>query len=206
MIPNSSYGYDAMNTENYSKSYIQSTSKANCSKLDDRFRNINQLAENCFQVDMSSDKFKCETCIHQAFFTLDNSKYWFLVFIYEFMYKCLDMNRIHFIEGDTDSMYWAISGCSREGNTQGLKHVVIDKEFYDKHVFKFLPHDTFCFDESNRPKLDSKFEQKAHEKKLLGLAIEKEGDNMIALSPKCYTTWNNDDEKTILKNKESRMT
>ena len=29
---------------------------------------------------------------------------------------------------------------------QGFKHVVIDQEFYDKHVFKFLPYDTFCFE------------------------------------------------------------
>jgi hypothetical protein len=26
------------------------------------------------------------------------------------MNKCLDMSKIHFVEGDTDSMYWAVAG------------------------------------------------------------------------------------------------
>jgi hypothetical protein len=30
------------------------------------------------------------------------------------MYKCLDMSKIHFVEGDTDSMYWAVSGSEDE--------------------------------------------------------------------------------------------
>ena len=30
------------------------------------------------------------------------------------------------------------------------------------------------------------------EKKILSLSVEKYGDNMIALTPKCYTIWNSD--------------
>jgi hypothetical protein len=190
---NGSYGYDAMNTENYSKSFVQSAAKASCSKLSDNFKNIRKLADDVFQVDMNSDTFKCNTCIHQAYFTLDNAKYWYLVFVYEFMHKCMDMNRIHFIHGDTDAFYWAVAGKMDDelGNKQGFKHVVTDKEFYDQNVFKFLPHHAFCFDESYRPKFETKMEAMAHEKKLLGLAIEKQGDNLIALGPKCYTAWDN---------------
>jgi hypothetical protein len=136
-----------MNTENYSKSYIQNEARANTSKLSDQFRNIRQLVDkdidgtfdSIYQVEMDSDKYKCQTPLQQALFTLDNAKYWFLVFIYEFMYKCLDMNKIHFIYGDTDSMYFAIAGNPEEDYNQGFKHVVINKEYYDEHVFKFLP-------------------------------------------------------------------
>jgi hypothetical protein len=49
---------------------------------------------------------------------LDNAKYWYLNFIYNFMYRCLDMDKIHFIEGDTDSAYWAISGDPNEDYKQ----------------------------------------------------------------------------------------
>ena len=129
--------------------------------------------------------YNCDTCIHEAYFTLDNAKYWYLVFIYEFMYKCLDMDKIHFIEGDTDSMYWAIAGDPNDGFKQGFKHVVKDKEYYDKHVFKFLLYNFFCFDEKSRPVLTTHADRLAHEKKLLGLAVEKEGLNLVALSPKC---------------------
>jgi hypothetical protein len=44
-----------------------------------------------------------------------------------------------------------------------------------------------------------KFVQISHNKKLLGLAIEKQGDNMYALGPKCYTQFNNDNSKSKLK-------
>ena len=37
------------------------------------------------------------------------------------------------------------------------------------------------------------------EKKILGLAIEKEGENCIALCSKCYTIWNNDGTTKSLK-------
>jgi hypothetical protein len=267
---NGSYGHDAMNTENYSKSFIQNEARANTSKLSDQFKNIRQLVDkdidqtydSIYQVDMDSDKFKCQTPLQQAYFTLDNAKYWFLVFIYEFMYKCMDMNKIHFIYGDTDSMYFAISGDPNDDYKQGFKHVVLDKDYYDEHVFKFLPFDTFCFKESSRPTLNTmidslldtctlttlislvksigsdddlklvndrimklkrseqirvlktclksslkeheKFVQISHNKKLLGLAIEKQGENMISLGPKCYTQFNNDG-KSKLKVKGIRL-
>ena len=249
---NGSYGYDAMNTENYSTSFICQEAKTQSLKRSNKILNIRQLSDSMYQVDMENDKPKCNTCIQQAYFTLDNAKYWYLVFVYEFMHKCLDMNRIHFIEGDTDSAYWAVAGNPEEDHKQGFKNVVIDKEFYDEHVFKFLPYDTFCFKESSRPTIQkmidmlldnnhkttslsiancfdpeglkaiknlkvkelkrclrnsmntSEFEsfiKMSHKKKLLGLAIENEGHNMIALSPKCYTSWNNDGKQLSLKNK-----
>jgi hypothetical protein len=36
------------------------------------------------------------------------------------------MNRMHFVEGDTDSMYWAISGDVKEDLHQGFKYVIKD--------------------------------------------------------------------------------
>ena len=105
------------------------------------------------------------------------------------MRKCLDLNRLHFIEGDTDSAYWAISGDPKDDNKQGFKHIITDHEFYNNNIFKFMPSDFYTSDESCRPKLSTKLEVKRHEKKLLGAAIEKQGDNFIALCPKCYTYW-----------------
>ncbi len=87
-----------------------------------------------------------------------------------------------------------------------LKHAYIyyfDHDFYNEHIFKFAPYDFYCSDESKRPVLNTKAERKAHEKKLLGLAIEKQGDNMIALCPKCYTSWN-EDENGVIKVKATK--
>ena len=42
------------------------------------------------------------------------------------------------------------------------------------------------------------------EKKLLGVAIENEADNCIALAPKCYTLFNNDDSNNKVRFKGVR--
>ncbi|KAA6362162.1 MAG: hypothetical protein EZS28_042311, partial [Streblomastix strix] len=52
---------------------------------------------------------------NESIFTQDNSKFWYLCFIYFFLYKCIDMDRVHFCCMDTNSMYRAISGLTIEG-------------------------------------------------------------------------------------------
>ncbi|KAA6309018.1 MAG: hypothetical protein EZS28_056586, partial [Streblomastix strix] len=92
------------------------------------------------------------------------------------------MTKLHFIEGDTDSAYWAISGkqvIQTDANQQeyednlhqGFKYVIKDQQFYDADAKYYFP--TLVGDKQN-------------EKKLLGLSIENEGDEMIALAPKNY--------------------
>jgi hypothetical protein len=95
------------------------------------------------------------------------------------------MNKIHFGEGDTDSMYWVIAGDKKDGYQQGFKNVIIDQKFYDENVYKWL-HDPSKGIED--------------EKKLLGLSIEKEGPTLIAISPKCYY-FREFNEKEIMKMK-----
>jgi hypothetical protein len=121
--------------------------------------------------------------------------------------KCLDLERIHFIEGDTDSSYWAVAGDPKLGLHQRFDAIVKDQEFYKRKVFKWFPKT--CVAQVKREKGDaywqnldyeSKLKVFTEEKKLLGLAIEREGIKMIALSPKCYT-FTTTDEKKIMKNK-----
>jgi hypothetical protein len=66
------------------------------------------------------------------------------------MYKCLDITRIHFVEGDTDSMYWAVAGDITESNTQGFKHVLASPEFYNAHVYEFFPANFYSTNSSNQ--------------------------------------------------------
>jgi hypothetical protein len=94
------------------------------------------------------------------------------------------MDRIHYVEGDTDSMYWAIAGNPNEDYHQRFNYVIRDQEFYNEHVYEWFP-------DPSKDVYD--------EKKILGLAIEKEGENCIALAPKCYTIWNNDGTTKSLK-------
>ncbi len=197
MNMNSSYGYDAMNTERFNTTMITTKARAKGYINNDRYRDVTKLGEDVYQVTHESLSYRCDTCIHEAFFTLDNAKTWYLIFIYDFMYKCLDMDRIHFVEGDTDSIYLAIAGDPNLSRDQGFQAVIKDHEFYNEHIFDWAPYDFYCTDESKRPLFSTKAEQIAHEKKLMGLAVEKVFDNMIALAAKAYTGWLDEEDGSI---------
>ena len=177
---NGSYGYDGMNTEKYNKIKFCNKSKTYQAIISDTYLNARKIADNIYLVNQQPKNYKCKTCLQEAFWTLDNAKFWYLTFIYDFMNKCLDMDKIHFVEGDTDSCYWAVAGNINEPNTQQFNYVIKDKEFYDKHKYLWFPDPDKGI---------------TNEKKILGLAIEKQGDSCVALSPKCYTIWSN--ENTI---------
>jgi hypothetical protein len=94
------------------------------------------------------------------------------MFYYEFLNKCIDMNKIHAIEGDTDSLYFAVAGDPTKDYHQGFRNVVKNKGYYHKHFYEWFPD----------PWLG-----KENEKKLGGVAVENEGDFLIAIAPKNYT-------------------
>jgi hypothetical protein len=214
---NSSYGYDILNKANFTHSKFCDKAQTFASQISAGFVSTRKLGEDKYQVQYVPRTFSCDTTIIPGFFTLDNAKYWYLNFIYNFMYKCLDMSRIHFVEGDTDSMYFAISGDPNdpEGNNQGFKHVIKNKEFYNENVYKFLPSN-FYSTATTKPTFNTKLEQQLFDKKLGGLAIEKHCDSMIALAPKMYSCINNKADdiipvesrvkgvRTVIKEKEIR--
>jgi hypothetical protein len=68
-----------------------------------------------------------KTAVYEAVFTLDNAKFWYLKFVYDFLCKCLDMIKLHFVEGDTDSMYMAVAGNPNDDCNQGFKYVIKNK-------------------------------------------------------------------------------
>ncbi|KAA6400451.1 MAG: hypothetical protein EZS28_004027 [Streblomastix strix] len=87
------------------------------------------------------------------------------------MGETVDMNKIHFIEGDTDSAYWAINGNPNEDFPQQFKAVISDRDFYNdnaKYYFPTIRGDVY------------------DENKILGLSIERQGISMVALAPKNY--------------------
>jgi hypothetical protein len=142
-----------------------------------------KLNENHYKVQIERETYNCKTPLIQGFFTLENAEFWYLNFIYNFMCKCLDMSKMHFVEGDTDSMYWAVSVSENDNYEQGFKHVIKDHDFYNANIYKYTPSNFYSSDNSN-PTFNSDTERIAFYKKLLGLAIEKQSENMTALGPK----------------------
>jgi hypothetical protein len=192
---NGSYGYDGMNTEKFTRNKICNEHDAQICISHADFQGVPiKIDDDTYMVTLNPKSYQCKTPIQCAYFTLDNAKFWYLNFIYNFMHRCLDMERIHFIEGDTDSAYWAVAGHPKAGKSQQFEYVVKDQQFYDEHYAEWFPdlnQATWTWDRKHDCKgagfIFKSLTAKKEEKKLLGLAIEKEGDNMIALCPKCYT-------------------
>ncbi|KAA6352694.1 MAG: hypothetical protein EZS28_051779, partial [Streblomastix strix] len=49
------------------------------------------------------------------------------------------MDKLHFVEGDTDSAYWAVSGDEDAGHKQQFKHVIKNQQFYVEKAKYFFP-------------------------------------------------------------------
>jgi hypothetical protein len=114
--------------------------------------------------------YTVDTALQEAVFTLDNAKFWYIKFVYDFMCKYIDMRKVHFIEGDRDSLYYATSGDPEKDCHQGFEHVIKDEAFYKENAYKWFPN----------PELGTK-----DKKKLLGVSFEKVGYVMYGIAPKC---------------------
>lgn len=172
MVLNSSYGYDIKNNENYSKVKLCTLEQSKRAHAQSNHLATRKINDDLYMVSCKPSVFKCDTCIQCGYATLDNAKFAYLMFYYTFITKCMDMSKIHAIEGDTDSLYFAIVGHPNAGPNQGFRHVILNRGFYHQHVYEWFP---------------DPYHGIANEKKLGGLAIENIGDYMIAIAPKNYT-------------------
>jgi hypothetical protein len=135
-ILNAAYRKDGMNQSKYSRLMILDQDKAFFAQCLPEFKGSRALRDNKYLVEKNYKTYTVNTAIQEAVFTLDNAKFLYIKFVYDFIYKCIDLSKIHFIEGDTDSLYYAISGNPDEDCHQGFKHVIKDEVFYNENVYK----------------------------------------------------------------------
>jgi hypothetical protein len=182
-----------MDESNYRKVKIMNKHKTNLAILTPNYRCATKIGHDAYLVESVPKTFQCKTCVHIGVATLDIAKMLYLNFIYNFMYKCLDMDRIHYIEGDTDSGYWAIASAASSPNP-GFQDVIKDEKFYMENIDKYLTSDFYGVNKQFEASPRGALEKMQFDKKLGGLAIEKESKNMIALASKMYVIWNDQKE------------
>jgi hypothetical protein len=168
---NASYGKDGQNTAKYPNNKLCDEYKALFLQSHSDFISSRKIKDNLYSVNMRKKSYYINTPLQCSVFTLDYAKYWYVKFIYEFMYKAFDMTRLHFIEGDTDSMYFAVAGSKDDDYHQAFKHIIKDQKFFEENMYKWFPDPA---------------KGETDKKKLLKLCIENEGIEIIALGPKCY--------------------
>ncbi|KAA6361857.1 MAG: hypothetical protein EZS28_042616, partial [Streblomastix strix] len=201
-ILKSAFGGEGQNNAKFDKISFNNARQASLKQLKQDHKATRKLSDTTYNPDgsLSSEaqymvsesprQFKCNKPLQEAVFTLDNSKFWYLNFVYNFLYKCIDMDRVHFCNMDTDSMYLAIAGSQIEGYKQGLKYVIKNQLFYDLHYKEWLPWDNCTV---------------AEEKKLMGITTESQGENIVCLAPKCYSLYNGNEQNDDIVSLVNRM-
>ncbi|KAA6398802.1 MAG: hypothetical protein EZS28_005672, partial [Streblomastix strix] len=201
-ILNSAFGGEGQNNAKFDKIQFNNARQASLKQLkqdhkatrklsDDIYNSDGSLSEEAqYMVSESPRQFKCNKPLQEAVFTLDNCKFWYLNFVYNFLYKCVDMDSVHFCNMDTDSMYLAIAGSQIEGYKQGLKYVIKDQLFYDQHYKEWLPWGNCTV---------------AEEKKLMGITTKSKGENIVCLAPKCQSLYNGNEQNDDIVSLVNRM-
>ncbi|KAA6381239.1 MAG: hypothetical protein EZS28_023234 [Streblomastix strix] len=190
LIINSSNGYDTLNTEKFGKIKMLDKAGTFIAQHHPNHMGTKRISANRFAVQIKPKTATCFTSIQSGVFTLDNAKYWYLNYIYNFIYKCLDRKRFHFVLADTDSIYIAITGDPTKDRHQQFESIVTDKQFNDQHVYNYLPD----------PNIDI-----YDYKKIFGFGIENEGYELTSLGPKFYSMivnkWNQEKQQYEFKPK-----
>ncbi|KAA6402583.1 MAG: hypothetical protein EZS28_001893 [Streblomastix strix] len=104
LILNYAFGGDALNSEKYSNTRLLSANNTFIQHMMSEFIHSTELNDDLYAVQVDKENSRCNTCLHVAYFVLDSAKFWYVNFIYNFMNKAYDMSRMHFVQGDTDSL------------------------------------------------------------------------------------------------------
>ncbi|KAA6377551.1 MAG: hypothetical protein EZS28_026922, partial [Streblomastix strix] len=174
LIIKASYGYNTLNTEKFGKIKMLDKAGTFIAQHHPNYIGTRRISANTFAVQIKPKTATFFTSIQSGVFTLDNAKYWYLNYIYNFMYKCLD----------------PIAGDPNKDCHQQFESIVTDKQFYDQHVYQYLP-------DPNKDIYDYK--------KILGFGIENEWYELTSLGSKCYSMivnkWNNEKQQYEFKPK-----
>jgi hypothetical protein len=184
-ILNSSYGSDGMNTEKITDVKFLCKEKALHATVNSNFISSQKIKPNLYLVQKDPPSARCNKPLQTAYATLSNAKYWFNLFVYKFMYACLDTNRFHFIIADTDSYMWAVAGTGDRGRVIDSILGRLSESGRRKVVKKIVPH----FEEIIK---DREFYEANYglffpkKKSLLTLEYEHCCKNLLALPSKNY--------------------
>jgi hypothetical protein len=171
---NAGYGSLLMSREKHRKvDYVRGVAAA-CMRVNDRrFRELTELANDCFEIESAKRRIQLDQPVQCAFFILNYAKLHLLQFYYNFLDKYVDRSDYEVILSDTDSLYLALSGNTLDELIKpGLR-----TEF-EREKNQWLPR--------SEPESARK-----HDRRTPGLfKLEAEGTAIVALNSKTYVLRN----------------
>ena len=169
LMGNSSYGKTITNKYKHRNVKVVDAVKASGLINEVLFRDLNPISENCYEVDLAKSKINHDLPIQIGFFVYQHAKLRMLQFYYDFLDVFLDRADFEYVQMDTDSAYFAISGDSLESLVKPEL-----RQLYEQEKDKWLP------------RTDTE-EHRRYDKRTPGLfKLEWEGDGIVAL---CSKTW-----------------
>jgi hypothetical protein len=85
-ILNAAYGKDGMNKSKCSKLVVMDKDETFMAQCFPNFKGARQLNEDKYIVEKNYRYYTVDTALQEAVFTLDNPKFWYIKFVYDFMY------------------------------------------------------------------------------------------------------------------------
>ncbi|KAA6400174.1 MAG: hypothetical protein EZS28_004292 [Streblomastix strix] len=186
-ILNSAFGGEGQNIAKFDKISFNNARQAQLKQLKQDHKATRKLSDDIlnsdgevieetqYMVSESPRQFKCNKPLQEAELILDNNKFWYLNYIFNFLYKCIDMDRVHLCNMDTDSMYLAIAGSQIEGYKQRLNG-------FHGTIVLLLKRQNFA-----------------------RITSEPQGENIVCLAPKCYSLYNGNEQNNGIESLMSRM-
>ena len=183
LIGNSAYGSLIMDKEKHqSLNYIEGESKAKLKVNDPRFKMLHELDDDMYEIEHAKVKIKLDLPISLGYFILQYAKLRMLEFYYDCLLTHVNKCDFEYIEMDTDSAYFAISGnCLSDIVKPSMKSAFQTRissncantdQIADTNIF--FPRE--CCNTHIR-----------FDKRTPGLfKLEASGDEMVALSSKTY--------------------
>ena len=212
LLGNCGYGKTVTNKDRHRDVVFCTGDEAPVQVNDPRFRQLDQLAEEVYQVEKAKKKIVYDLPLHIGFFVYGYAKLRMLQFYYDFLDKYLDRRDFEYIEMDTDSAYIALSG----PNIESLVRPELKQNFY-REWDQWLPAEACDMhrEEWIKSKLTSQMwspaqccvEKKKYDKRTPGLfKVEWKGQGMAALCSKTYFGWGEEGEKISSKGVNRRHT
>ena len=193
LLGNSGYGKTITNVDRHRD--VKYCTEVEASRMinDRRFRQLDVVIDNAYEIEMSKRTVTYALPIHVGFFVLQYAKMRMLQFYYDFIDRYLERPLFQYCEMDTDSAYLALAG-------ESVDDLVTPelREHYFRYRSQWLPSEC-CVDHKSEyvrcrlaghPWIGSAsccVARKAYDKRTPGLfKVEWSGDGFVGLCSKTY--------------------
>ena len=193
LLGNSGYGKTITNVDRHRD--VKYCTEVEASRMinDRRFRQLDVVIDNAYEIEMSKRTVTYALPIHVGFFVLQYAKMRMLQFYYDFIDRYLERPLFQYCEMDTDSAYLALAG-------ESVDDLVTPelREHYFRYRSQWLPSEC-CVDHESEyvrcrlaghPWIGSAsccVARKAYDKRTPGLfKVEWSGDGFVGLCSKTY--------------------